>query len=646
VGSCSEYVSQAFHTYNLYRAYTQAYYDDARRVFQLAYSTDADNADVAIGYRALNLGQAAFDEYGGSFMPGGTEFGLGRDARYPRNDFGVIGLGVHGELRDSLRDMEQQRIDRGDVFLIPGEDARNDRILTAISGNTFIHTRTPELGPEDGWHFHERVSRSLGDRGISEDLQNHAWSLRDRYLGLLQQRALLVEQREAPRFIAPMIGDVIGDAIRSDIFAIDSTISDLLEDADALGCFQAQGYDAAGLPIPGACDWSPIDFVEDVQDAFELAMESELERCESLAPADFSTLSSGYVYLPVGGTAFVTESGDPTIITPLMRLYLHRQEYTLANLDDAFSTDDPERRPTYGESYHASDDVGIPQWFGAGYDAGASWFVDFPDGTDGNPDLCQIEAGAETNLQAWVDLASARFSVIDAGADTDLRTQHFATHLSVLGVDIWDETLSGRAEVDALDREYSFNVVFDSDVASDSFSESVSAPVFSIAGFNVVVTIGAAGEMGLEVGGELRMALDTSGDCGPSADVQVALAARPYASLSGFAQLGIDLFVVEIGVGASLQILDVGLPVETSLGFRTDGPLRDTNFIVSAGADLELEVLSGRVYVYADTWWKTYKKTLFRWNGPSWTIPLFHKGWSYALGPLVTYCDLNPSACQ
>ena len=52
------------------------------------------------------------------------------------------------------------------------------------------------------------------------------------------------------------------------------------------------------------------------------------------------------------------------------------------------------------------------------------------------------------------------------------------------------------------------------------------------------------------------------------------------------------------------------------------------------------------VYAYADTWWKTYKKTLFRWSGPSWEVPIFHKDWSYPLGPLVTYCDLNPSVCE
>lgn len=645
VGSCSEYVAQTYHTYNLYRTYTREFYDDARRVFQLAYSDNADDVEVAIGYRALNLGTSTFDEYGGSFLPNWQDFGLGRPPLYPRNDFGEINMGVHGALRDSLRNIEQQRADRGG-FPLAGEDARNDRILTAISANGFIHRRTPEIGPEDGWHFHERVSRSLGERGFSEDRMMHAWSLRDRFLGLLERRALLVEQLEAPRFISDLFGDPIGDALRSDIFSVDTTISALLEDADDLGCFSPQGYDANGVPLPRSCDWAPMDFVEDVQDAFELAIEAELERCESVAPADFSTLSSGYVYLPVGGTEFVTETTDPSSTTDLMRLYLDRQEYTYANLDDAFDTNDPVRRPTYGESYQSSDDVGIPSWFGAGYDASASWFVDFPDGPGGDPDLCLIEAGAETNLEAWVDLATIRFSVLDGGADTDLRTQHFATHLSVLGVDIWDETLSGREEVDAIDRDYAFNLVFDSDVASDTFSESVSAPVFSIAGFDVVVTIGAAGEMGLEVGGELRMALDTSGECGPGGHVAVAVGARPYASLSGFAQLGIDLFVVEIGVGASLQVLDVGLPVETSLRFQTDGPLRDTSFIVSADADLELEVLSGRVYVYADTWWKTYKKTLFRWNGPSWQVPLFHKAWSYALGPLVTYCDLNPAACQ
>ena len=87
-------------------------------------------------------------------------------------------------------------------------------------------------------------------------------------------------------------------------------------------------------------------------------------------------------------------------------------------------------------------------------------------------------------------------------------------------------------------------------------------------------------------------------------------------------------------------------PVPAAIGqhHRTDHC--KASLVVGLSADLELELLSGRVYAYADTWWKTYKKTLFRWSGPSWEVPIFHKDWSYPLGPLVTYCDLNPSVCE
>ena len=651
VGSCQEYVEQSFYTYETFRVYSERFYDDARRVYQLAYSEDPDLIDYAIGRRVIRFG-SPFGHYPTHtpVLPG--QYALGMDGGWtPKNDFYRLMWTQNAEIRDVLRNIDDL-LSVGERIADPDAEARNADILARLSGQGEVYLTRTVRGPDDGWRHHERMNASYGERGISDEVLSYNWSLRDRFNLLMDERKQLVQQRDAVRVIIGGM-DPIGDRIRADIAAIDKTIHKLLRHADERGCFRLS-RDVDGEVIPHACDWAPQDFVEDVQSMFERAMEDELERCESLAPADFSTLSGGYTYIPEGSMSFRTETADPTARSIDFWTYLNRQEYTVQNLDDVFDTDDPERRPTYGESYGTGDTIGIPRWFGAGYDAGASWFLDFPPHPDtGEPDLCQIDAGADAHMQAWVDLATIRFMALDGGVDTALRNEmgdpepRFATHLRVLGLEIWDEELSGRDAVDEIDSwTYSYNLVFDQQVGDEGFDESVEAPVFSLAGFDVVVRVGAAGRVGMDLGGELALALDAGGECGPGGDVQVGAFARPFGMLSGFAEVGIDLFVVEIGVGASLQIIELALPVEVSLGFTTEGPLRDTDLTVSAHGDLELEMLSGRVYAYADTWWKTYKKTLFRWSGPSWDIPLFHKDWSYPMGPLVTYCDINPSVCE
>lgn len=646
VGSCQEYVEQRFHTYNVFRAYTERFYDDARRVHQLAYSGDDAHLDVAIGHRALTIGQP-FTHYGGGVLPG--DFALGMDGGWtPKNDFYRLMWTQNAEIRDVLLNISDH-LTTFENALDPMAEARNQTILDKLAGQELTYLTRTVRGPDDGWHHHLDMSDAYGARGVSDEVLSFNWGLRDQFNQLMDERRVLVAQRDEVRVVIGGM-DPIGDRIRADILAIDKDIHELLKKANERGCFNLT-RDASGEVIPHACDWAPQDFVEDVQAMFEVGMERELERCEQLAPADFSSLSMGYTYL--SGTTFRTETADPTLGSIAFQTYLNRQEYTYANLDDGFDTENPERAPTYGESYGVGDTIGIPEWFGAGYDAGASWFLDFPPHpTTGDPDLCQIDAGAEVHMQAWVDLATIRFHAIDGGIDVAMRDAtgaadpRFSTHLSVLGVDIWDEDLSGAGAIDAVDREYDYNVVFEQDVADEGFDASVEAPVFSLAGFDVVVRIGAAGRVGLDIGGGLAMALDTSGDCGPGGHIDLEATARPFGVLSGFAELGIDLFIVELGVGASLEVIELALPVTTSLGFQTDGPLRDTNLRVAAHADLELELLSGRVYAYADTWWKTYKTTLFRWNGPSWEVPIFHKDWAYPLGPLVTFCDINPSACE
>lgn len=280
--------------------------------------------------------------------------------------------------------------------------------------------------------------------------------------------------------------------------------------------------------------------------------------------------------------------------------------------------------------------------------------IDVPAETSG---LCGVDARADGELALSVFIDDDELDVLRGGFRASARepspgARRFDTYLEVLGVDVWNEdvpTTSGSAATGFTEGDYDFNIVYTETPASFEERDSLRVPVFTVAGFDIVAEVGYAGQVGLSVSGEARVAVNDDAGCGPGLDLTLGANVRPFANLDGFLQVGIDLYVVEVGVGGSLRLIGVAVPLSTNVSARTRGPLESlgrARLDVGLDGRIELDSMSGHAYFYVDPIGvKPYRKTFVSWGGREWTIPLFEKRYVYEMEPLLEYCRLT-SSCR
>lgn len=642
VRSCEEYVDQRYWAHTAFRAYTTHFRHDSRRALQLAYALPQEYLPYAIGTRGFltNLGFGYYPDHGPALQDTFRSYALTPDdgTPLPKNDFDALLTPEHADALQAFLEVNHETT----PIL---RDARRQR-------NAAIHARMErvrrywflgnDFSVEDGWHWHPRMSTSMAQQGYTDEELYHLYERRQRFRELLTRRAQRNETLELLRAqAANTLARILW--VEAEIRVIDAELETLLADADARGCF-ADRRQPNARPLPSACDWAPRDFLDDVDELFARRRDASLATCQRYAPADLDTLSSGYAYLVPGilEPRWLSEDVDPRGSVAAFDTYLERRAETTRLLGEALGATDDTRRPLWGQSWADGDQIGNPEWFAAGWDAALAWSVDVPAGADG---LCGIDAGASGSMAAYVVLSNDRRDLIDAGLDAAVRDERFATHLNMLGYDLWNETLgssTGPIATGFTGADYDFNVVFDTAGETIDRESSLSVPVFSIASFDIVINLGAAGRLGAEFGGDLRLSVNDDSGCGPGMDMSLGGHVRPFMELDGFAEIGIDLWVVELGVGGSLRLLDVAVPFRVGIGANTSGPLQQViraNLDVNVASQVELASLSGRVYVYAETFWDTYRKTIFAWEGYEWTIPLFNKDYTYELGALQLYCN-------
>lgn len=335
--SCEEYVDERFWSYGAFRAYAKSMRHDPRRVMQLAYATSPDYVDAAIGTRGMlpELRFGAYPAHAPPITEPGRSYSLHprRGAPVPRNDF------------DRLLDPENAGALA--AFLDVGMRANPLEREVRNRRNGSIHTRMSRVrdywpiqngfGPEDGWHWHPRVSASLQAQGVSDTELAHLHFRRARFEELLTMRRLRAQAYDLARAnpLLPIGSIEVLTRLSGQLRAIDDEIESLLVDADARRCFLPV-RDAAGRPIPSACDWSPHDFVEAVETMFDEARERARTRCRQLATRDFDSLRTGYPYLVAGvpEPVWLEETVDPTRSVEAFETYLTRRASTIRLLRD------------------------------------------------------------------------------------------------------------------------------------------------------------------------------------------------------------------------------------------------------------------------------------------------------------------------
>jgi len=645
VDDCEEYVQQRYWNYVTFHAVAEAMGSAHRRVFQLAYSTAAGAAQVNVGTRGMSDALRPFGHYPDSSteMSDGRHHGLGEKMlpyKAPKNLYGELLRPENAAALNALRNVNTSLAGPEEL-----RRPRNRAIADKLAAVQQYWLKTPTRGPDDGWHWHKRMSDTLGAQGVTDEDLNLHHRRRHRFHALLEDyRHIRATYDLAMENNTAIFGSAVLNLTQRMRVLVEE-METLLVAADEVGCF-APWRDEAGRGIPAACDWAPADFMEAVEQHFEPIRQEELRRCREYAPSNFADLAGGYQYLETGNPpTWHQYASDAAANVYTFEIYLDHRATMLGLLPAAFGSLPPERRPLWGQSFSGGDELGDRAWFSAGYAWIAAWRVSVPEGAIG---LCGIDAIANADLDGYVYVGGNYRQALDGGVLGLARSGAAARYLRVAGVSVWNDawqTYAGSA-IDNID--YQYNLVFAPQRYEQVQEADFSAPVFGIAGFSVDLTLGVTGRVGLDVQGELKASVASLTDCGPGLDVQIGAAVRPFAALDGFATLGLDLLLVEFGVGGELNVVTVALPFSAAVSITTPGVLEavTADVGVNVSAQLELAALSGRVYVYADTFWDRYESTVFSWPGYTWNIPLLQKTYAQNLGTLIDYCAIEGVECN
>lgn len=645
VTSCTEYVDQRFWNYRSFKAYSAQFAHDARRLFQIAYSTEPLYAAFALGTRGLSgfQGFGHFPSSSPAISDNGINYSLAPKSGVPlpKNTFVNILNPENAVVLTSFLNTDGRASNPLEADF---RNKRNKKIADKMEDLKTYWPVSGFFGPNDSWHWHWQMSSDLAAMGVTDEELNHLYKTRQRFAELLVQYTQKKEQIELVK-LNPYFGLSVLFSLIAQANTLADEIETILVDMDDLGCFYGS-YDSTGKPVPGPCDWAPQDFVVAVDALFPPAMAQQLARCQSLVGGDFTSLTGSYQYLVPGNPpTWVTEVTPATFNSATFETYLTRRSQTLGLLPHLIGLTPPSQRPLWGQSWSDGDSAGDPGKFAIGYSYDAGWEVTVPPNKQG---LCGINLNAWAGFEAGATIWNEPFSLIDAGFVADVREEVFAANLAVFGANVFVEQNDTSGGSMYPDINYQFSVVYENDVAEMSDGVSFPIPLFSLAGFTLELEVGASGTVGIEYGGSAVLSVTNQDDCGPGLDIELGSFVRPYLAVDGYLDLGIDLFIVEVGVGGSLNLLTTSMPVSINIDVHTPGLLAaiEANISVNVDVSLWISTLAGRLYVYLETWFDTYRTTLFEWAGYEWTIPILQKSFTWKLGNVFDYCEIANVPCQ
>lgn len=701
VSSCEEYAYQYFYTYNRFKNAVEPFKDDARLVYDVAYSDNPAYRDFAIGYLASNSA-TPFRKLGGSVIGSSPGFNyLLPDPTNPRwvsseqpygllpardyaNEFSVSvprsELIYLYQVNFPLLELQTKLWHVGNPTLSSEDRSAYAAMWNALDAQIGQGARFEEywpvrdrvFTPDSGWEFHramgieltDAATRYLGrpDRPVRDAELRHFYDRRQRVKESLDnllaaRRACILEQRAISPSLSP---DAI--ASRCELRLAPEVNTAAAEIAQATfaawnnGCFDHYPADAQRtFHRPTPCDWAPADFVEDLRREFELAQDQLVNGCQGMLGHTFEELRGGYQYLRQSGQTVeqVRQSGDVTAAMIDFEVYLQRRQQTqllmpaylaqLANLP-------PEEQPTWGQAWSRSGEVGDRDWLAAGYQTGASWQVVPPPNNDLNR-VAETNVKAEAYLDAYAFVFGDRFPILDGQARANAQERAFNAHLKLFGYNVW----SGQAQVtgSAPELEPLPNLAYDwsaSFSANPAYSaqDSRRIPIISVAGITVFLEIGAAGRVGLEV--NARAWFESSPQtAGAALHMGVQGLVRPYADLSGFVEAGFDLIVVEVGIGGSLDMLSAELPLGLNASVRAAAGqnLANAAVQVDSEANFQLNALRGEIYYFVDYGFFGGKKktTLHREPGILRREDLLRSSYSQSFGTVFAYCQQGLGVC-
>ncbi len=397
---------------------------------------------------------------------------------------------------------------------------------------------------------------------------------------------------------------------------VDAVVEAIVE-ADALGCLTLEA---------NPCDWSPRDFVQQLQRHPPAGRDQDLERCrEETGSVDFASLD-GYAFTPIGDKTYPDK--DYTADTVALEQFFvdHRQWLIdvanhLASLGLTTEDGQPRTGKSIDEMRRKSDD-----WFGYDYDYHFAWDIVDLAISSAQDNVSDIRAAAGI----WAEGRALGKRIPLIAADLTINgtrpgSEPSALGIEVLGVQLFDDAFPIEIPQD-------WNFVEDSYTRAEEYE--FDGPVFPIAGVPVRISGGLGGVI------EVQTDVDVAT---PIAEVHARLDAsiRPVIEVYGFLSAAVDYTVVRAGVRGEVVVLGLDLPLTLHAFIGLEG--LDVIARLESTADLVLRALDGRFKLFAEidvgVWKERYDKTIASWRGIRHDSRLFGTSLTIPILGLIEVCQ-------
>ncbi len=416
---------------------------------------------------------------------------------------------------------------------------------------------------------------------------------------------------------------------------------ELMDQADDEGCFETGTT---------ACDWSPKLFSTSVRNTFADEQDAAFEQCQSFTKgsiANVKNLKIPFVddpkypqltcILETDGQITAKELDD--LMLKVDECREKRAAYQQAKTEDeakARVAQIPElvdkstgefKKPGFTKS---RDELMGGDKFGMGYS------YDFGFVFDAKHEICKLQIETRGAFNTYANVFGKRFDIIDALASFSTEDREVKVHAKVAG-----KNLFTPIDEDWKDYDPSFNWNIAKTIGSGRKEIPIIKTWIVVVVIPVKLEAGIAGEAGVNLGLEVEAQGFDNEQC-PSA--RAAGLAEPYASIDGYLEAGIDVFVASVGIRGSLTIVRASLPFTAGIGVQMleqeGSPFDASRFQLFADTrmGLKLTTLSGAISVYGELGWCPLcvrgEKELIAFEGPSYETKLFDQKYKVSLADL------------
>ncbi|MFT5434785.1 MAG: hypothetical protein ACI9OJ_005499 [Myxococcota bacterium] len=205
--------------------------------------------------------------------------------------------------------------------------------------------------------------------------------------------------------------------------------------------------------------------------------------------------------------------GTPAAFTTYLSDQWTTRRHGPAFLNQIFSNLPEKERPVWGQRWEKNDAFGNVDYFALDYLVTAGWHLDAP------ANLCQLTAQADARLNFGTTILNNHLEILDTGfvaatgpADQPNQNAYeFGPHLAIFTFDWWTPFVPEEGTERTPSLDYAVNVAFDGETIEREEGQSFETPIFSIAGFNIILRAGFGARLGLTAGGEVQLAANFDG---------------------------------------------------------------------------------------------------------------------------------------